>query len=153
MQKEEAVAVQTLLFPLTLEFGGDKIQALTTHLEELNAVGIGIRSLGEKTFMVDSIPKFLEGEQIKEILDSLITEVGSTRTLERKSLVSSLCRSIRLQNLSIAEGEALVEKLFLCENPHESPLGKKTYILMKETEIAKRFKDGTVTHKESAESS
>lgn len=138
-KSETKIAVQALLFPLSIEFAPNEAKFIQAHSDLLNEMGIGIRSFGKNAFVVDSIPQPFENEEVHLLLEKLIEDLGGVKSPAKKELAFSLCRLIKRKKLSIEEGEKLVDELLKCEIPHECPRGRPTYVCLDEETITKRF--------------
>lgn len=119
-------SVQTLLFPLHLNFSPKESTLLENYLEALNQIGIAIRPFGRHSYIVDAIPSILETHEIVDLLDAYLTEGGVPKKIGQ-CLKRGNAREL---------GHALVEQLFACENPDYTPDGKRIYARLDEHTLA-----------------
>ncbi|WP_442604023.1 DNA mismatch repair endonuclease MutL [Paenibacillus sp. KN14-4R] len=141
-------ASQQLLVPLTLEFTPSEAQILEQKLNQLELVGVHLESFGGNSFIVRSYPHWLpEGEEkaiVEEMCDLLLNEkkgIELAKLREKAAIMCSCKASIKAnQNLSIAEMEALLDRLGACSNPYTCPHGRPIVVSFTTYELEKMFK-------------
>ncbi|MCR8641622.1 DNA mismatch repair endonuclease MutL [Paenibacillus sp. N1-5-1-14] len=141
-------ASQQLLVPLTLEFTPSEAQILEQKLPQLEQVGVYLESFGGNAFIVRSYPHWLpDGEEkaiVEEMCDLLLNEkrgIDLAKFREKAAIMCSCKASIKAnQNLSIAEMEALLDKLGACSNPYTCPHGRPIVVSFTTYELEKMFK-------------
>lgn len=146
--KENKVSSQKLLLPVTLQVTPKEADFLVRELEDLNRIGLGISLFGSNAFLVDSIPalfrtKNIEGF-IRHLLVDLQEEGGETRKkrmLSEETITKKACRQAVKANdpLKPEEWNQLVKDLLSCEFPYTCPHGRPTLILMKWSEMERKF--------------
>lgn len=131
--------LQTLLFPLTLEFSQHEKEKVEHYLETFNLLGISIRPFGGSTFVVDAIDPHLDEGKIEALIYELIESLD--RSPPQKKLALTAARYARLQKEGYAlhEARALVTQLFKAESPFQSPTGKPICMQVSRDEIKKYF--------------
>jgi DNA mismatch repair protein MutL len=146
-QQDSFTYTQPLLLPLTLEFSSAETLLIKEHLSIFQHMGFGIQEFGERTFMVDTVPKLLEKEDVHSFLQSAVQEVNDCqdhRRLQREkekqtaSLASRLAISIK-QKISLEEAQSLLAQLFLCEKPLQCSKGKPTFLYLSTEDLSKFF--------------
>ena len=69
------VEAQTLLIPETIELSLDKAHTLNEFKEFLNNIGFDISEIGERSFILRSIPVVFTGDDFKSLLINMIDEI------------------------------------------------------------------------------
>jgi len=138
---------QVLLMPETVELGFREAEAIQRLAGGLAACGLEIEPFGGNSFVVKTIPAFVSGGRLAELLRAIAEEAVETGFGE--GLDTALDRSLKLvachgairghQRLSEAEIRALLEQLDTCENPSFCPHGRPTWIQFSLKELEKRF--------------
>lgn len=149
-QKEASMAhkTQALLLPLTIELSGSESLLLESFLQDLLAVGISIRPFGERTFLIDSLPKMMKARDIQSIISDMLENLqhGTSSTLlqhkRQQHIAMAASRAVGLQKqaLSIEESMLLVESLVRCKSPYETPFGRAIWSYWSVDEVDKKFK-------------
>ncbi len=132
MIKENKIEQQALLFPQIIEVTAAEVLFLMEHLEQLNQLGIAIRHFGEKTFLIDAIPVYLQFEEIPSLIAALFEE-------EPRHFAKVIAKKGRGCITSVAQACALLGKLERCTYSEKTPDGKSISIVITEGEIKKRF--------------
>lgn len=138
---------QVLLMPETVELSFREAEALERLAPGLAACGLEIEPFGGTTFVVKTIPGFVSGGRLAELVRAIAEETVETGFGE--GLEAALDRSLKLvachgairghQRLSEVEIKALLEQLDTCENPSFCPHGRPTWIQFSLKELEKRF--------------
>jgi DNA mismatch repair protein MutL len=150
--KPEALQIQELLIPHTLELGSQEAEFLKPCIEMLQLKGIGIKEFGGNSFVVDSLPTILGNVDVKELIVDLIDDLKESSEnvkcadlLEQRlsrSIASAAARASisKGTKLGIEEAQGLLKELFKCKSPHISPSGQPTVARFSDEEIAKQFR-------------
>lgn len=145
--KSQERAVQTTIFPVTLEIGREDMLIFEDIAADLQQIGYDIRVLNPTTITVTGHPGNLPQGEMKNIIESFIA--GYKETLsdpsvgEKEKLAASLARASAIQygkTLSMAEMEELFDRLFACSSPNYSPTGKPVIVITPIDEIDRKFK-------------
>lgn len=135
------VEKQTLLFPITIKVGPTEAFLLQEAIEELESLGIEIRSFGENTFIIEACSVLLDEERIKALVYDLIEDLkvkGSLHSDRQKKLAirTSQITSSKKKQYHIEEARKILSELLKTEQPYFCPLGKKTisYLSMQDYE-------------------
>lgn len=139
--------VQPLLTPLQIELSGEEISLIETNLDVFSALGFDIEEFGGNTFIVNSVPACLSGEDldgvIKGVLDDIVNSKAPTEMQGRTEVMLTYmsCRSaIKFgQKLGFAEMQSLIEQLFTMERPYTCPHGRPTMVSLSMNELARMF--------------
>ncbi|MGW9124491.1 DNA mismatch repair endonuclease MutL [Paenibacillus chitinolyticus] len=145
---EPQEASQELLVPIPLEFTSADFQALRDKLPLLEQVGVYLEAFGGNTYLVRAYPHwFPAGDEqaiVEEMCEWILTErkgVDLSKLREKSSTLCSCKASIKAnQSLSIAEMEALLDRLGGCGNPYTCPHGRPIVISFSTYELEKMFK-------------
>lgn len=144
---KQEIATQRLLLPETIELGARDADILRKQIEILNRLGIGISEFGEHTFLLDSLPPFLNVRHPREFILNLVDEFKmqsedlNTARLGEEIIARTVCRYAVKANDPLSEQEltALIEKLKQCQMPYTCPHGRPTIIEINYRELAKKF--------------
>jgi len=139
-------ASQRLLLPETVEVPLRDAQFLSSHLETLNRLGVGMSEFGERTFLLDALPPFVKVADPRRFAIQLVDElraagdVNSMR-LGEHMIAKTVCRHAVKANDFLADAELnqLVEDLRRCTMPYTCPHGRPTLIEFSSNELEKRF--------------
>lgn len=139
--------VQPLLTPLQIELSGEEISLMEENMQVFNALGFDIEEFGGNTFIVNSVPACLSGEDldgvIKGVLDDIANSKAPTEMQGRAEVMLTYmsCRSaIKFgQKLGFAEMQSLIEQLFKMERPYTCPHGRPTMVSLSMNELARMF--------------
>lgn len=138
---------QRLLLPETVELAPRDADFVRQNLETLTRLGVGLREFGDRTFLLDALPPFVQAGNAKQFAGELIdalkaagTGVNSAR-LGEDVVAKTVCRHAVKANdpLGFRELENLVNDLRHCEMPYTCPHGRPTLIEMNWRELERKF--------------
>ena len=138
---------QRLLLPETIELSVRDASFLREQLTCLTRLGIGLSEFGERTFLLDAVPPFVQVGNSRAFVIELIDElkaagqqVNSMR-LGEEVIAKTVCRhAVKAHDdLSTLELEKLLEELRQCDFPYTCPHGRPTFIEMNFRELDKKF--------------
>ncbi|NJK91651.1 MAG: DNA mismatch repair endonuclease MutL [Blastochloris sp.] len=144
----EEVVSQRLLVPVTVELPPEQTDFVAQNVEELQAVGLGVASLGGNTFIIDGLPPMIKTQHIEDFFRSMVVDLmesgGETRRqrkLSEEIVAKTVCRHAVKANdiLGRAELEKLIIDLHKCDLPYTCPHGRPTMILLSRDELEKKF--------------
>lgn len=143
-----AEASQEMLMPLTFEFTSAEAGRLLDKLPMLAQVGVVMEPFGGSAFLVRSLPHwFPQGDEqaiVEEMCEWLLEgkqAVDVAKVREKASILCSCKASIKAnQRLSLAEMEALLDRLGACRNPYTCPHGRPIVVSFSTYELEKMFK-------------
>ena len=134
---------QGLLFPEMLQLPGIVLEHLT---DDLHALGFDLSVLGGGSFSINAVPSGTEGlnpvEMVRGIVHSSIEKGCNVEEDVRHYIALSLARSAAIvqgQVLSNEEMEALVDDLFVCRNPNQTPDGKVVVAILEQDDLDQLF--------------
>lgn len=141
-------ASQEIGVPVTLEFTPAEAERLSGKLPMLEQVGVYLESFGGNAFIVRAYPHwFPEGEEqaiIEEMCEWILSEkqgIDVAKLREKSAIMVSCKASIKAnQSQTIAEMEALLDRLGRCRNPYTCPHGRPIIVSFSTYELEKMFK-------------
>jgi DNA mismatch repair protein MutL len=141
-------ASQELLVPMTLDFTPTDAEALKLKLDLFAQAGVYLEHFGGHSFIVRAYPHwFPNGEEqriIEEMAEWILLEkkaIDLTKIREKSAILCSCKASIKAnQNLTIAEIEALLQRLGDCKVPYTCPHGRPIIVSFSSYELEKMFK-------------
>lgn len=146
LSKQEAFT-QKELFPKTISVSAADSILMKKMLPEINKLGFDIKEFGKNDFVIHGIPASLNNEiNEQQLIEQLIEQYKINVDLNlniNENIASSLAKSAAIkrgQRLNVAEMKSLIDKLFACAQPYQSPNGRKCFITYKLDEIEKLMK-------------
>lgn len=141
------VESQGLLVPETVELQPRDALHVRKNLELMKRLGIGVSEFGGDTFVVDALPRGLEGLGVKAMLIDVaqhletLGERGSHSRWREEAIAQAACKAAvkARDRLSLAEVEQLVVALASAEMPYTCPHGRPTLIYTSFKELARKF--------------
>jgi DNA mismatch repair protein MutL len=137
---------QQLLFPLEINFSKDDILLIKEIESDLESAGFLFDKIKDETIVVKGIPTTINESQVTIIMEQLLedikNEIPETSFSQLDIMAKSLAKSMAIKTgtqLTPAEQEDIVGRLFSCKEPNHSPYGKPTFISMDINEIDKKF--------------
>ena len=147
MVREGEVAVQRQLFPKTLDLSLQDSLILREILPQINTLGFDVQEFGQNTCVIHGAPAELAGRQQDEIklLEHLLAQYKEGLDLDlgqHKNLARAMARSASIkrgQVLQEEEMQDIIDRLFACEVPYNSPFGRKCFIAYTLEDLDKQF--------------
>jgi len=145
---KEEILSQGLLVPISLQLPPTQSDFLRQNLDSLQAVGLGVASLGGNSFMIDALPPMIKTQHIEDFFRTMLVDLmeagGETRRerkLSEEIVAKTVCRHAVKANdiLGRAELEKLIVDLHKCDLPYTCPHGRPTMILLSRDELEKKF--------------
>ena len=137
---------QGLLFPEMLQLPPSEGIVLEHLTDDLHALGFDLSVLGGGSFSINAVPSGTEGlnpvEMVRGIVHSSIEKGCNVEEDVRHYIALSLARSAAIvqgQVLSNEEMEALVDHLFVCRNPNQTPDGKVVVAILEQDDLDQLF--------------
>ena len=148
--KGKPIAAQRSMFPVTLELAPADAVILQELMGDLQELGYMIEPFGKNSFVIQGTPADLEAGNEKNIIDSLLEQYkhfsNELKFSKREKLVRSLAKQQSLKTgirLTEREMRQLVNDLFACEQPNNTPDGNPTYLEFKQEQLEKMFRSLT----------
>lgn len=143
IKKDEKVTTQGLLFPIIIELSLEEFIIYEEIKDVLSAMGLETKVFGNRSIVCETIPAstVLSKQDIKEFFTEL-TKLDKNQLSHREEIAKQIaCKgAIKAnQRLSQSEMEALINKLFACQDPYFCPHGRPTIIKINRDELDKKF--------------
>lgn len=140
-------ASQRMLFPDMVHFSPSEIPVLEEFMDDLNALGFDLSSLGGGTYSINGIPAGIEGLNPEKLVTEMIQTAIEKRCKVKEEVQSMLALSLAKaaaivpgQVLTDEEMNRLVDDLFAVSTPNYTPDGKTVLTVLKEDDLEKMFK-------------
>ena len=144
---EQRSASQGMLFPEMLTLSMSQAVEMEHLLDDFASLGFDISNMGGGTFAIQGVPAGIEGlaptALVEHILSDTIEKGDVSREEIHRTMALTMARSAAIvagQILSVEEMTQLIDELFACDMPAYTPDGKKTFVVIDEDEILKRFR-------------
>ncbi len=139
---------QKLLTPITIETNNNIKNFILNESETLLKIGYEIEFFGDTTFVINSIPFFVNLKDVNKLFIDLVEKLIdeeieiSVNTILDKHIAQEACRSSIMAGDYITDDEAysLIDKLMKTKNPYICPHGRPTIIEINKYEMEKMFK-------------
>jgi DNA mismatch repair protein MutL len=139
--------VQRVLFPRTVEVSPGDAVLLRDILVDINNLGFDIQEFGGNSFVIHGIPSGLGVVQEEVLLERVMNQYKDNLELDlgiRDNLARSMARSAAIrrgQVLCISEMEEVIDQLFACSIPGQSPGGRRCFVNYDMDELQRRFQN------------
>lgn len=127
-------STQGSLFPREIELSQHEIQIINSLQNELKLLGLDVKITGDTTLMINGIPSDFSDKDPETLIQKAIESYSlNSDQLEidmKTNLAISLAKNLSIKpgkTLSKEEMQMIIDKLFACEMPYASPLGKKVF--------------------------
>ncbi|MCD8317926.1 MAG: DNA mismatch repair endonuclease MutL [Paraprevotella sp.] len=137
---------QGLLFPEMIQLPPSGSVVLEHLMDDMHALGFDLSILGGGSFSINAIPAGTEGlnpvEMVRGIVYSSIEKGCHVEEDVRHYIALALARSAAIvqgQVLNNDEMEALVDDLFVCLNPNQTPDGKVVVAILGQDDLEQLF--------------
>lgn len=138
-------ATRKLLFPELCSFPTKDIALVDGLLPELESIGFEISSLGGGSYSILAVPEIVETDA-KELVEQIISDALEQSISTKDALIEILALKLSnyrgaISNLPVSpEGiEALIAKLFSCQESTYTPQGKLIMRVLSNNEIQQSF--------------
>ena len=146
MESQKHVS-QRMLFPDMVHFSPSEVPVLEEIMEDLQALGFDLSSLGGGTYSINGTPAGIEGLNPEMLVTNMVQaaiEKGCKVKEEIQSLLAlSLAKAAAIvpgQVLTNDEMNNLVDGLFAVATPNYTPDGKTVLTVVQEDELDKMFR-------------
>ena len=148
--RQHAIKQQGLLVPETIEMLPSDALILRENLSILSELGFGIADFGSDSFLVDSLPVYIQNGSVETMLVEIVRsleKIGKNRVARemiQEQIAQTACQTaVRFkEKLSEKEIEKLVSDLAKTEMPYTSPRGRPTLVFTSFTELDRKFNRG-----------
>ena len=143
---DQRSASQGMLFPEMLTLSMAQAVVMEHLLDDFGYLGFDISNMGGGSFAIQGIPAGIEGlvptALVEHILSDAIEKGDVAKEEIHRTMALTMARSAAIvagQVLTVEEMTRLIDELFACDVPAYTPDGKKTFVVIEEDEIVKRF--------------
>ena len=144
---EQSSVSQGMLFPEMIELSVSQSAFLESQLDDFAHLGFDISNMGGGSFAIQGVPEGIAGlnpsKLVTDMLANAMEKGGMSKDEIHHSMALTMARSAALvvgEELSTVEMSRLVDELFACEIPSYTPDGKKTFVVVEDSEIEKMFR-------------
>lgn len=144
--KGKPVATQRSMFPVTMELAPADAAVLEEIMNDLQQLGYMIEPFGKNSFVIQGTPADVVPGNEKQVIDSLLEQYkhfsSDIKFSKREKIVRLLAwqQAIKAgRQLNEKEMQALVNELFVCNQPNVSPDGNPTYLEFKKEQLERMF--------------
>ncbi len=145
--RKESVVKYDLIVPINLTFTPSESILINEKIKEINEIGIELDDFGGGSFVVRTVPIWINQEDVKVFVEEIIINIikGLKKTKEEflDSVSKSLAckRSVKANEfLSKNQITYLLEDLIRCNNPYTCPHGRPIIIKYTKSQVEKWFK-------------
>jgi DNA mismatch repair protein MutL len=145
--EKSKAASQQELFPKTVEFNTTDFELIKELQEEIQLMGFDIREFGKNMVVIQGIPADMTRHDPAVLLEGLIENykqnLQELRSDKRENLARSMARNMAIKSgksLTQDEMNNLIDELFACKMPYNTPAGKPTISTFSIDDLDKRFK-------------
>ncbi len=142
---EGATATQHQLFAKTMNVSAADAMILKEILPQVNQLGFDVQEFGNETFVIHGAPPEIKSGEEEQSIEILIEQYRQNVDLKldiRENVARSMARSTSIkhgQSLTPLEMQSIIDELFACEIPYQSPRGTNCFITFDLEELAKQF--------------
>jgi DNA mismatch repair protein MutL len=140
-------ASQQELFPKTVEFNSADFELIKELQEEIQLMGFDIREFGKNMVVIQGIPadmtQYDPGILLEGLIENYKQNLQELRSDKRENLARSMARNMAIKSgksLTQDEMNNLIDELFACKMPYNTPAGKPTISTFSIDDLDKRFK-------------
>ena len=138
--------IQTLLFPIKLDFNSEEIRMLKLIEAPLIHLGFKFNSFEPENIEISGIHPFLNQNNVNELFQDFLknkdyNQNNTVHTLNDliAKLLAKYSSISSNESINVKLQESLVNDLFACKDPNVSPFGKLIFKLISLEEIIKIF--------------
>jgi len=137
---------QQLLFPETVELNPADLSLVMELEQEIKGAGFAFEHLGNTTIVINGVPSLLMDESGKKVFLSVLQDYKSNFMEFKNDKAEALARSLavnaaikRNKKLGTAEMKSIIDRLFACKNPNNTPGGRLIYFILDGKKIEDTF--------------
>ncbi len=141
-----AAVSQQLLFPLKLQFSSHEMEMLREIKESLEQTGFVFSSLERDSVEISGIPTLISESEVEMLLEQLFSdlenEVPDNGFSQTDLLARSLAKGMAVKSgmqLNNTEQQHIVNRLFACKEPSQSPSNRSVFVTLTVDELDKKF--------------
>ncbi len=140
-------ATQQELFPKTIELNTPDFELVKELQSEIQSMGFDISEFGKNTFVIHGVPADTSDYDSVKLLEGLLENYKQNllelKSDKRENLARSMARNTAIKSgrgLSQEEMQNIIDELFACKMPYNTPSGKPTITTFSSDDLDKRFK-------------
>jgi DNA mismatch repair protein MutL len=136
---------QQSLFPTSMRLSPADAELFRSILPQLAPLGMDVAELSPNSFMIRGMPGELAGKNETEIIEQLLGQVRNNLDLKldlKENIARSMAKSgARKKDKPLDEDAMtiLIDRLFACQMPYQSPSGRKCFLQFDLDDLNKRF--------------
>lgn len=136
---------QQLLFPIQLHFSVSDSEIIKELLSDLREIGFDLEQFGQQNYVANGAPPEVKESQIQTILEQIIENHKSVKHFDQDRKINfakSMARQIAIkagQRLKTEEMTQLINALFACQVPEQSPGGQTIIKIIGLEELDEKF--------------
>jgi DNA mismatch repair protein MutL len=137
---------QNTLFPETVDLNPADYLLCLELIEEIGKIGFDVRDFGHNSVIVHSIPANTTIHDIKSVLETLLDQYKNFQSELKLDQHEKVARSTAIasaipygKQLTNVEMWELVDQLFACNNPNNTPGGKPIINIVKLEDLEKHL--------------
>ncbi len=145
--KNKTFCPQVLLIPITMDFAPYDFDMVMQNLELFEQLGFEVDAFGESTIIVRQIPYAEDEHIVKDTICEIVELLRKNAIDVKKDLVEDALHTMACKRaikgnreLSMAEMQALVEKVLKLDDINTCPHGRPITVKMSKYSLEKQFK-------------
>lgn len=144
-QKEKSPS-QQLLFPIQLHFSMADSEIVKELLPDLKTIGFDLEQFSQQNFVANGAPLEVQESQIQSVLEQIIENHKVEKDFDQDRNVyfaKSIARQLAIkagQRLKTEEMTQMINELFACQIPDQSPGGQTIIKIIGTDELDEKFR-------------
>lgn len=145
--QNKSVEVQSLMFPLAIEFSPAEAALVQEHLAWLKEMGLEMEALGPQGFILRSVPAVLKNQDHEDVLRNIARTLGGGKAgdplqdkYDEVQIMMACRQAIKINHsLELPQIRKLIYDLEQTEMPFTCPHGRPIALLFEMDSILKKF--------------
>ena len=143
--KSGHVGSQQSLFPTSMRVSPADAELFRSILPQLSNLGLDTAEVAPNTFIIKGMPGELAGRNEIEVMEQLLDQVRNNLDLKldlKENIARAMAKSGSRKKEKPLDEEAmtiLIDRLFACQMPYQSPSGRKCFLQFDLDELNRRF--------------
>ncbi len=139
---------QKQLFPKTLNLSVADAEMMREILPQVNELGFDVQEFGQDAFIIHGAPPEIKSGEEEKVIETLLEQYRQNTDLKlevKDNIARAMARSASIksgQELTALEMQSIMNELFGCEIPYQSPGGKLCFVTYDLEDLAKQFNGG-----------
>jgi DNA mismatch repair protein MutL len=135
--RQRQQVIQQELFPCQVSFSFSDADLLDEIMEDLNVLGFYLNKLGKNTFVISGTPSGMQETDLQALMENLLDQYKKNLIELDLDKSTNLARSLA-SSLSARSGKRLfteemihlIDELFSCKVPDQTPDGRKVFTIL-----------------------